>query len=290
MLWKKFCAGVVAAAIPAVAFAADKPTAVPPGTPVNITVTTASSDPEITIKPYGRTGHATPTRTGCSHTGGGNVIVTQPSADTLVVTLTGSGVAAGAPGCGAVAAWDFDIEQCFDVVFANKETKLAKLTVGGNVIGVLRSHCKGAGSAAENNASAAITCGPQAVTHMSMPPHSVAGGENLSINDQQGPVCVPVPCGKYTLHMTWHLDATAAKCLLPCKSPSFEFAPDALDALWLSSKEPFHGIKKDAFGFSVKIHVEPWPEGEEAPAPAAPAGEPIAPPVPAAPADLPMPK
>lgn len=267
-MWlKKLCAAAVVAVVPVAAFAGDdKTTTVPPGTPVNITVTTASSDPEITIKPGCRTAKVVPNRTGCSHTGGGNVIVTQASADTLSITLTGAGVAAGSPCGAATAAMDFDVEQCFDVVFANKETKLAKLSIDGKVVGILRSHCKGAGSACESGATAAVTGGPNAVVNIAMPAHSVAGGENISINDSQGPVCVPVTCGKYTLHLCWHLDATAAKAILPCKSPSAEFAPDALDPLWLSAKEPFHGAKKDEFGFTVTVKVEPLGE-DEAPKP-----------------------
>jgi hypothetical protein len=37
-----------------------------------------------------------------------------------------------------------------------------------------------------------------------------------------------------------------------------EFAPDpALDPLWISAFEPFHGSKKKDFGFRVTIKVEP---------------------------------
>jgi hypothetical protein len=41
-----------------------------------------------------------------------------------------------------------------------------------------------------------------------------------------------------------------------CKRPSAEFAPDpALDPLWISYHEPFHGVKKDSFGFQIILKV-----------------------------------
>src|SRR5262249_20610767 len=126
----------------------------------------------------------------------------------------------------------------------------------GRLIGVLRSHCKG-GCAHVGNAHASLTCAP------GLPPlsiqlqdHSVCGGENLSVNDHEGPVCIPINCGKFILHQTFHVAADARKCLLPCKAPSAEFAPDpALDPLWISAKEPFRGASKKDFGFQIIIKV-----------------------------------
>jgi hypothetical protein len=44
--------------------------------------------------------------------------------------------------------------------------------------------------------------------------------------------------------------------VLPCKAASAEFAPEpALDPLWISYWEPFHGAQKKDFGFQVTIKV-----------------------------------
>jgi hypothetical protein len=89
-----------------------------------------------------------------------------------------------------------------------------------------------------------------------VPPHSVAGKQNLSVNDHDGPVSVPVTPGKYVLHQSFRIGATAMPTLLPTKGPSAEFAPDpALDPLWLSYKEPFHGAVKKDFGFQIILKV-----------------------------------
>src|SRR3954453_20422602 len=91
-----------------------------------------------------------------------------------------------------------------------------------------------------------------------MPNHAVAGYESVSINDKEGPLSVVVAAGKYCLTQSFRVSASMPKSILPCKGPSAEFAPDpALDPLWISAKEPFHGAKKGDLGFQVIIKVAP---------------------------------
>jgi hypothetical protein len=217
-----------------------------------------SPSPTVTITQGARHGHVAPHRQGCTHTGGGNIDVAQPAPDTLVVTMTGVAVAVGSP-CGpGVAAFSFDLDQCFEVVFEKPDVKAAKLTLEGRVVGLLRSHCKGGGSAEESEGCASIACGPVELLTLCVPAHSVAGGENLSINDREGPMTVPIAPGKYALHQRFHISATHPKAVLPCKAASAEFAPDpALDPYWISFWEPFHGAIKKDFGFQVTIKVAP---------------------------------
>ena len=86
-------------------------------------------------------------------------------------------------------------------------------------------------------------------------PHAVAGGENLSLNDKAGPVSGPIGAGVHTLHQTWIVSAEHPKALLG-KAASAEFAPDpALDPLWISYKEPFHGASKKDFGLQITIKI-----------------------------------
>src|SRR5207248_7085643 len=92
--------------------------------------------------------------------------------------------------------------------------------------------------------------GGPALLEVDLPGRSVAGGENLSVNDRQGPIAVKVAAGKYTLHEHFGIEASHPKKVLPCKAASAEFAPDpALDPLWISAFEPFHGAIKKDFGF-----------------------------------------
>src|SRR5262249_38481433 len=135
-------------------------------------------------------------------------------------------------------------------------------------IGLLRSHCKGGGVAEFSHGQIEVCSPAGAVLALSMQDHSVAAGENLSINDHEGPVSVTIGAGKYTLCQTVHFLASHPQSVLPCKAASAEFAPDpALDPLWISYWEPFHGAAKKDFGFQVTIKVAPDTEAAPAPEP-----------------------
>lgn len=218
--------------------------------------------PQVTINLGNRQAQATPTRQGFTHTGGGNIDVQQPTADVLVVTMTGVAVAGGHPCKDSFAALAFDLEQDFEIAAAKPEIKKVKLSIEARVIGLLRTHACGGGSAGITCPAHAVVvpCGAAgtALVEVGLPGRTVGGGENLSVNDQQGPVLAVVPLGRYTLHEQFGVQASHPKKLLPCKVASAEFAPDpALDPLWISAFEPFHGAQKKDFGFRVTIKVEP---------------------------------
>ncbi len=229
---------------------------VPPGTAVTITVKQAEpASPSITLKPNGRQARALPVRCGCASTGGGNIDVVQPAPDTFVITMTGVAVASGRPLMKTNAAIHVDLNQLFEVSFEKPagEIKNPTISLEGRVIGLLRSHCKG-GCALES-AQAAIACahGGDALT-ISLPANATCKGENLSINDHEGPCKAPVLPGKYVLHAQFDVSATHPPGL--CKPSSAEFAPDpALDPLWIDHTEPFHGAAKKDFGFQVTVKV-----------------------------------
>jgi hypothetical protein len=229
-----------------------------------------AADPDVTISLGHRQATAAPHRCGCTHTGAGNILVQQPSPDTLVVTLTGVAVATAHPCKDSVAVMTFDLCQDFEVTINKKDAKLARLSLEARVIGLLRSDCccGGCGSASIScPAQATITpCGdgdhPE-VLHILLPGRSVACGENLSVNDQDGPCKADVPAGHFTLHQQFGIEAAHPRNILPCKSASAEFAPDpALDPLWISAFEPFKGAQKKEFGFQVTIKASAAPADE----------------------------
>jgi hypothetical protein len=225
----------------------------------------AAPAPPVSINQLSRTAQATPNRIGFTHTGGGNLDVQQPSPDTLVATLTGVAVAGGHPCKHSLAELVFDLEQCFEVSFDRPGVKAAKLTIEGRLIGLLRSHCKGGGAAEVSGAVAAVSSGTNALLTLALPEHFVAGGENLSVNDRATPFSVIIQAGTYALHQKLHIRASHPKSILPFKAASAEFAPDpALDPLWISAFEPFHGASKKDFGFQITIKVAAEEAKEEA--------------------------
>jgi hypothetical protein len=118
--------------------------------------------------------------------------------------------------------------------------------------------CADASAAISVPAHAAVECGPQELLALSLPARSASCGEDVSVYNREGPVCIPVTPGKYTLHEVFGIQANAGKWPCSCHGPSAEFAPDsALDANWLSPHEPFHNANKKSFGFQVILKVVP---------------------------------
>jgi hypothetical protein len=231
-----------------------------PGAGCLVSIVKAADAPAVSIALGSRKGAATPTRQGFTHTGGGNIDVAQPSPDIVVVTMTGVAVAGAHPCKDSTATLTFDMMQNFDVVFDKPDVKKAKLTVEARVIGLLRSHEKGGGTAtiATPGQATVLDGDNKALVTVTLPAHSVGGGENESVNNRETPEGVSIKAGKYTLHQAFDLSATHPRSLKLCKAASAEFAPDpALDPLWISAFEPFHGAAKKDFGFQVTIKVSP---------------------------------
>jgi hypothetical protein len=208
--------------------------------PVKGVAAEKNAPPTITL--YDRHGHVTPHRQGFQHTGAGNIDVSQPTPDTVIITMTGVAVAGGHPCQDSMAAQDFDLEQCLEIGLDQSKAKTVKLTMETRIIGLLRSSCKGGGIAEESAACATIIGSDAVILTVCAPPHSVSQGDNLSINDHAGPVTATLVPGRYTLHQTMRVAVSHPRSLWPCKAASAEFAPDpALDPLWISYFEPFHG-------------------------------------------------
>ena len=251
---KNLFPGMVALILPLPVLAADNgQTKVPPGTPVIITVKPAEpAAPTVTITLKDRHGHCTPCLKGCAHTGAGNIDVAQPSPDTVIITMNGAAVATAHPH-GSSALMSFDLSQCLEVVFEKPEVKAAKVTLEGRVLGLLRGGKSGSACTTGGCAGLA-SVGPDVVT-VCVPDHCVNGCDNLSLNDHVGPVSAPIAAGTFTLHQAWQIHATHP-CGLLGKAAAAELAPDpAVDPLWLSVKEPFHGAVKKDLGFQIILKV-----------------------------------
>jgi hypothetical protein len=233
-------------------------TPVAPGTPVNISVSTAPTTPPAVVISLGaRQAGVMPQRLGFTHTGGGNIDVAQPSPDVVVITMTGVVVAGPHPIKDSRASMCFELSQAFEISFDAATVKKAKMTMEGRVLGLLRSHCKGAGSAEFSNACGSVGVTGGSILSVCVPPASATGGQNVSLNVSEGPQSAPVVAGNYALHQTFTITAQHPRGVCPtAKAASAEFAPDpALDPLWISFWEPFHGAAKKDFGFQLTIKV-----------------------------------
>jgi hypothetical protein len=251
-------ASLLCLAAPLALSMAQEKAAIPAGGTVNVVVTAgAAPPPPVSITLTERHAHVTPCRGKCARTGGGVIDVATPTADTVVVTMTGAVV--------ATARQNFELDQGFEVSFDDPKVKKAKITVEARVIGLLRGEPKGC--ADYSDACAYVNADAANLVSACVPPHSLCGKcENLSVNDHDGPRAAPVVAGKYTLHETFAIAARSDSYVH--KRPSAEFAPDpALDPLWISYFDPFHGAIKKDFGFQVILHVAPDSGPEPVPPP-----------------------
>src|SRR5262249_15302845 len=102
---------------------------------------TAEPEPAVTLVLGQGQATAIPLRQGSSHTGGGNIHVTQPAPDTISVIMTGAAGARGHPFKGSAAGLTFDLSQGFEVVIHSPKVKTAKLVMWGRAVGLLRNDC-----------------------------------------------------------------------------------------------------------------------------------------------------
>src|SRR5262245_26888637 len=133
------------------------------------------SQPLVTISLGSRRAEATPQRVGFTHTGGGNILVGQPSPDVLVATMTGAAVAGAHPTKASAAALLFELEQDFEVVINDKKTSRATLSLEARLTGLLRSRQKGWAGITCPGAVAVVPAGGAAVLTVAMPERSAAG-------------------------------------------------------------------------------------------------------------------
>lgn len=236
-----------------------------------LTALAAPPAPPVSINLLNRDGKAWPSRKGFTHTGGGNIDVQQPSADTLQITLTGVAVAGAHPIKDSVAQMAYDVAQEIEISFDDPKVKKAKLSVETRIIGLLRSY-KGGGLASISAATATVSAGDKDLVSLAAPSHSVNNGVNFSVNDHEGPQSIPVTATKYMVRQALCISATHPRCFVPMKASSSEFAPDpALDPLWISYWEPFHGAAKKDFGFQLIVKVSDDTAAEPAKPPVKPA-------------------
>jgi hypothetical protein len=225
------------------------------------TVPTCSLVPAAKLRLGPAEGTATPHRTCLAHAGGGNILVVQPSDDTIATSMTGVVVARSDPLHDGLAEYTFDLTQDFEVVCSDP-ARPVKLFLEARAVGLLRNpkccSCPCGSAAISIPARASIHCGPKEILSLNLPSRSAACGEELSVYNREGPLCIPVVSGKYTLHEVFGIRATNSRWCVLGKGPSAEFAPEkALDTAWINKHEPFHGAIKKSFGFQVIVKVVP---------------------------------
>ena len=231
----------------------------------------SSSPPKALIVLKARDSAVTPKRNGYSTTGGGTVTVTQPTPDTLVISMTGV-AATGSCSCEeSQACLNFLLHQEFDIEFAKGGPQSGQIVLDARAFGQLRSEGRMGGTAAMTKAFVSVGCGEE-VASVSLDSKSAGCGNSLAVTTVRGPVSAPVVAGSYHLHQEFGIAVRQPKCLVP-KKTSADFAPPpTLDTRWIGSPDPFRETNRSNNGFLVTIRLIPDPPAsggtEKAPPPA----------------------
>jgi hypothetical protein len=198
---------------------------------------------------------------------GGFIDVAAPTAQGLIVTMTGTAAASSYLGCTGVATAEFELAQEFEITCPDPNVTTVALTLDSALVGFVRS--KGHAGAAVRLAEVSVTPEGWESTPLALwyPPLGIAGKQGRLCNQHLPPIQdMPMPVGRYVLSARFALDTQASGV---CDDHSVaDFSPDtALPADWVRSRDPFQGVSKKAFGFTFTLSAAA-PSASIAPLPA----------------------
>jgi len=184
---------------------------------------------------------------------GGFIDVATPTAQGLIVTMTGTAAASSYLGCTGAATAEFELAQEVEITCSDPSVSTVALTLDSALVGFVRS--KGHAGAAVRLAEVSVTPEGWEGTPLALwyPPLGVAGKEGRLCNQHLPPILnMPMPIGRYVLSARFALDTRASGV---CDDHSVaDFSPDtALPADWIRSRDPFQGVSKKAFGFTFTL-------------------------------------
>jgi hypothetical protein len=208
--------------------------------------------PTFSITLGGRTACVTPSHSGQARADGGAIDVVTGSG-TLSAVLTGTVAANAHLGCTGSACETFHLVQEFEITCSDPNVKTVSLTLDSTLVGFVRSRYK---AGAQMKIATAVVApvnwddSPLSVGH---PIQVVEGTQAQLCNQHLVPLTVPfMPVGRYVLKAEFIIDAVAGGL---CDGHSVaDFSPSTtLPADWVRTRDPFQGVDKKNFGFSLLL-------------------------------------
>jgi hypothetical protein len=207
------------------------------------------------LKLAGRSACVTPRHRGQSRAEGGQIDVTSPSPNALAAVLSGSVAANAYLGCpGSAAAW-FQLVQDFEIICSDKNVKTAKLSLDSVLAGFVRSKHRAETGMRLATARVCPIGSPQAVMEIAHPALAAQGTDGRHCNQHLPTLELSgVPLGRYTLTAEFVLEAAAFG--IADAHANADFSPSgSLPSDWVRSRDPFQGVDKKDFGFSLTLTV-----------------------------------
>jgi hypothetical protein len=207
------------------------------------------------LKLGGRSACVIPRHRGQSRAEGGQIDVTSPSSNALAAVLGGSVAANAYLGCPGSAAERFQLVQDFEITCSDKNAKTAKLSLDSVLSGFVRSKHHAETGVRLATAQVCPLDSPQplmVITHPTLATQGTDGrhcNQHLPTREMSG-----VPLGRYTLTAEFVLEAKAFG--IADAHANADFSPSgSLPSDWVRSRDPFQGVDKKDFGFSLTLTV-----------------------------------
>jgi hypothetical protein len=240
--------GIVALLGPVAAFAQDSP-----------------AGPSYQIVLRSRQAEVTPNRTREAQTGGGAILVEQSEPNTIVVTMRGAAVA-GSECRGGSASLDFNLQQDLDIIATRKGLRPPRIGMVGRVVGTLQvtdpngclrlAGCKSCGNADQGPAAATLSTGETNLLTLNLQPAAASCGQELAINNREGPVEAQANVGSYRLSSTFRIGVTQGRNVWNRQAAVADFDPaPQLDGAWADALRPFRAVPRQDFGFKLILRV-----------------------------------
>jgi hypothetical protein len=135
----------------------------------------------------------------------------------------------------------------------------------GRVVGTLQvtDPCHGClakgkpcGTAEQGPAAASFSIGDTVLLSIAVKPSAIACGQELAINNRDGPVEGPAAPGCYRLTGSFHIGVTQGKGSFHRQFAVADFDPaPELDAFWADALKPFRAVPRREFGFKIAVRV-----------------------------------
>ena len=210
--------------------------------------TSAPTAARITLGQHA--GNARAGKHGQGHTAGGQIEISQPADDTVVVRMTGSVASSQSAFKAARTAMEFVQTLNFTVDFGDK-TSSGTLILECSANGLLRG--QGLHSTVTMlGATATLLSGPDHLAVVSIPSRMVAGGDSMAIHESSGPTCVPIFSGCYTVQQQFSI-AASQDTGLACHKASAQFSSMPSD--WIGSADPFVSVDASNLGYHLTLRA-----------------------------------
>jgi hypothetical protein len=173
----------------------------------------------------------------------------------MAAVLGGSVAANSYLGCPGSAAERFELVQEIEITCSDKNVKTAKLSLDSVLAGFVRSKHHAATGARLATARVCPLGSPQPVIEITHPPLAVQGTDGQHCNQHLPTVEMSgVPLGRHTLTAEFILEAEAFG--IADAHSNADFSPSgSLPSDWVRTRDPFQGVDKKDFGFSITLTV-----------------------------------